>query len=147
MLQSDGPDAAYADRREHGTVGLNLFAAARPVQSPEEQEARDASRARIQAQLAQIPRDERIAKYAGELRTYEAYLNFDASTRLADLTAPTLIVYGTADSVFPNAGWEAAAAVNPLVTYHPFEGADHGLGDHQDASIDLIHDFLAANTP
>ncbi len=147
LLQREGAQAAYAARRESGTVGLNLFAAARPAQSEAEQEARDAQRSRIQAQLAKIPREERIAKYAGELRTYEAYLGFDGSARLDALSSPTLIVYGTADTVFPAAGWAEAAAANPMITYHPVEGAEHGLTAAHPGTLDEIHAFLSANTP
>jgi pimeloyl-ACP methyl ester carboxylesterase len=147
LLQREGAEAAYAARRENGTVGLNLFAAARPAQSEAEQEAREAQRARIQAQLAKIPREERIAKYAGELRTYEAYLGFDASTRLGELSPPTLVVYGTADTVFPDAGWAEAAARNPKISYRAVEGAEHGLTAAHPGTLGEIHAFLSANTP
>jgi pimeloyl-ACP methyl ester carboxylesterase len=88
ILKSKGVDAAYEARREGGTVGLNLFAAARPAQSQEEEDQRAARRAAIQAQLAQIPREERISKYGSELRTYEAHLDFDVSTRPARSRRP-----------------------------------------------------------
>ena len=147
VLKAQGTDAAYAARREGGTVGLNLFAAARPAQSEEEQRQRDEGRAAIQAQLSQIPREERIAKYAGELRTYAAYAGSDDASRFDELEMPVLILYGTADTVFPNAGWVALAAGKPNVTYHAFEGAEHGVTGEFPEAVDELFEFMCRHTP
>ena len=146
VLHTRGPAAAYEARREGGTVGLNLFAAQRPAQTEEEAAARAASRAAIQAQLATVPREERIAKYAGELRTYEAYAEFDATVRFAELQMPVLVVFGTGDTVFPDAGWEALTAGKPNVTYLPVEGAEHGAATNAE-TLEVMLEFLRANTP
>ena len=127
LMESEGPEAAYEARREGGTVGLNLFAAARPAQSAEEKEARDRNRDAIRAQLAKVPREERIAKYAGELRTYSAYVDWDATGRFADLRVPALIVYGTGDTVCTDAGWDRLSKGMPNVTYFEIEGMEHGV--------------------
>lgn len=127
ILEAQGPMAAYEARRELGTVGLNLFAGSRPARSDGDREARDSQADAIRAQIAKIPRDERIAKYAGELRTYSAYVDWDASARFEELSMPVLVLYGTEDSVFPNAPWDALTRDRPNVTYHAFDGAEHGL--------------------
>ena len=62
------------------------------AESEEEQRQRDERRAAIQAQLAQVPREERIYKYGAELRTYRAHLEFDASEWFSELKMPILIV-------------------------------------------------------
>jgi pimeloyl-ACP methyl ester carboxylesterase len=147
ILETQGPDAAYEARRAGGTVGLNLFAAARPASSAEEAHAREQRRAAIQAQLAQVPRDERVAKYASELRTYAAYVDFDASSRFTELAMPVLIVYGAADSVFPNAGWDRLAAGMSNVGYRPVEGAEHGAATGAPGVLDSILEFLVTDTP
>jgi pimeloyl-ACP methyl ester carboxylesterase len=147
ILETKGVDAAYEARREGGTVGLNLFAAARPAQSDEEQRQRDERRAAIQAQLTAIPREERIAKYGSELRTYSAYADWDATARLKDLKMPILVLYGTGDTVFPNANWDRLTAGMPNVTYRAFEGAEHGVTGEFPAALDGIVEFLLAHTP
>lgn len=147
VMHTKGVDAAYEARREGGTVGLNLFAAARPAQSQEEEDARAARRAAIQAQLAQVPREERIAKYGSELRTYEAHLDFDVSGRLAEIKAPVLLLYGTGDTVYPNVDWAGLTRDLPNYTYVPVEGAEHGVVGERPELLDTILEFCKAHTP
>ena len=145
ILETKGSDAAYEDRREGGTVGLNLFAAQRPAATAEEQAARDQRRAAIQAQLGQVPREERIAKYASELRTYSAYADWDASARLGELKMPVLVVDGTGDTVFPDVGWDKLVAPHANIEYLPIEGAEHGAA--MGAALTQIKSFLSRATP
>lgn len=147
ILERRGAEAAYEARRTGGTVGLNLFAASRPAADAAESRARDERRAAIQAQLAQVPRAERIAKYAGELRTYAAYVAFDATDRFAELNMPLLIHYGTGDTVFPAAGWEILAAGRRNVLYRAYDGVEHGAVLSQPGAVDEVLEFLRANTP
>ena len=147
ILERDGAEAAYEARRTAGTVGLDLFAATRPAQDAAESQARDERRAAIQAQLSQVPREERIAKYAGELRTYAAYIDFDATSRFGELAMPVLIPYGTGDTVFPGAGWERLAEGRPNVVYRPYEGVEHGAVLAQPGALDEILAFLQSHTP
>ncbi len=147
ILKSKGVDAAYEARREGGTVGLNLFAAARPAQSKEEEEQRAARRAAIQAQLAQVPREERISKYGAELRTYEAHLDFDCSSRLSEIKAPVLVIYGTGDTVYPDVPWADLVKDLPNYTYAPIEGAEHGVAGEHPEVYDQVLEFCRAHTP
>lgn len=147
ILKTKGVDAAYEARREGGTVGLNLFAAARPAQSKEEEEQRAARRAAIQAQLAQVPREERISKYGAELRTYEAHLDFDCSSRLGEIKAPTLVIYGTGDTVYPDVPWGDLVKNLPNYTYAPIAGAEHGVAGEHPEVYDQILEFCRAHTP
>ena len=101
---------------------------------------------RIREQLRQVPRDERIAKYAGELRTYSAYVDWDATSQLKDIKPPVFVLYGTDDSVFPAAGSQAMAQLIPNVQVKAFENADHGVTRFPEA-LDLIQSFLQRNTP
>ena len=148
ILETDGVEAAYAARREGGTVGLDLFAASRPsTGGAAEERARVGQRDQIRAQLAKIPREERMAKYAGELRTYSAYVDWDATKRFAELEMPLLVVYGTADSVFPNVGWQALADDRPNIRYRAIEGAEHGAATLRPEIQTEILTFLRSNTP
>ena len=147
VLNARGVDAAYEARREGGTVGLNLFAAARPAENEAEQRQRDERRAAIQAQLAAIPREERIYKYGAELRTYAAHVDFDATERFGELTMPVLIVYGTGDTVYPDVPWERLAEGKPNVELAFFPGLEHGAASNTPDGEAAILDFLRRHTP
>jgi pimeloyl-ACP methyl ester carboxylesterase len=147
VLNARGVDAAYEARREGGTVGLNLFAAQRPAATEEEQRSRDERRAAIQAQLAQVPKEERVSKYGAELRTYAAHLGFDASTRIRELKVPVLIVYGTGDTVYPDVPWTDLTAGMPNVEVRLFEGLEHGAASNTPDGEAAILDFLRRHTP
>jgi pimeloyl-ACP methyl ester carboxylesterase len=146
ILKTQGADAAYEARRDGGTVGLNLFAATRRAESAEEEAARKQRADAIRAQLATVSREERISRYAGELRTYDAYATFDFTDHFATLAMPILIPYGTGDTVFPEAGWAELAEGKPNATYLPVSGAEHGLATTS-KTVSAILDFLLAATP
>jgi 3-oxoadipate enol-lactonase len=145
VLKEKGAEAAYEARATGGTVGLNLFVG-RPAQSEEEQKQREAAMERTRAQLRAIPRDERIAKYAGELRNYSAYVDWDATPRLKDIQTPTLVLYGTADSVFPPQGSVDMTRLIPNVEYKAFQEAEHGVTGFPEA-IEMALSFLQRHTP
>ena len=145
VLNEQGPEAAYEARASAGTVGLNLFVG-RPVQSKEEQRSAEEAMERIRAQLRSIPREQRIAKYAGELRNYSAYVDWDATPQLEDVKPPTLVLYGTEDSVFPAPGSRTMVELIPNVEHRVFQGAEHGVTRFPEA-IELILSFLQRHTP
>ena len=147
VLNTKGVEAAYEARREGGTVGLNLFAAQRPAATEEEQRARDARRAAIQAQLALVPKEERVSKYGAELRTYAAHLGFDASKSVRDLKMPVLVVYGTGDTVYPEVPWTDLTAGMPNVEVRLFEGQEHGAASNTAAGEAAILEFLQKHAP
>ncbi len=147
VLTTQGVEAAYEARREGGTVGLNLFAATRPAESEEEQRQRDERRAAIQAQLAKIPREERVYKYGAELRTYAAHLDFDATARFRELKMPVLVVYGTGDTVYPNVPWTELTEGMPNVELALFEGQEHGASSNTPEGEARILEFLRGHAP
>jgi pimeloyl-ACP methyl ester carboxylesterase len=145
ILNEKGPEAAYEARASAGTVGLNLFVG-RPARSEEESNTRSQAMERTREQLRKIPREERITKYAGELRNYSAYVDWDATHQLKDMKPPTLVLYGTEDSVFPAQGSRAMIELIPNLEYKAFSGAEHGVTQFPEA-IELILSFLQRNTP
>lgn len=145
ILNEKGPEAAYEARAAAGTVGLNLFAG-RPARSEEESNTRSQAMERTREQIRKIPREERIAKYGGELRNYSAYVDWDATPQLKDMKPPTLVLYGTEDSVFPAQGSRAMIDLIPNLEYKAFSGAEHGVTQFQEA-IELILSFLQRHTP
>jgi len=145
VLNEKGPEAAYEARATAGTVGLNLFVG-RPARSEEESSNRSQALERTREQLRKIPREERIDKYAGELRNYSVYVDWDATPQLKDVKPPTLILYGTKDSVFPAQGSRAMIELIPNLEYKAFSGAEHGVTQFPEAT-DLILSFLQRHTP
>jgi pimeloyl-ACP methyl ester carboxylesterase len=143
VLATRGAEAAYGARRTSGTVGLNLFSATRPARSAEEERQRIAQREAFSRALSAMSREDRISAYARELRTYAAYLDFDIAGRLAEITAPTLVLYGTADTIFPAVDWPALIQPMPDVRYVAFEGEEHGVAT-EPAALDEIERFLDA---
>ena len=139
------PEAAYEARGTGGTVGLNLFVG-RPVQNEEERRAREEAMERVRALLKATPREERIAKYAGELHVYSAYVDWDATPLLTEMKPPALVLYGTEDSVFPAPGSRSMTELIPNVEYKVFEGAEHGVTQVPEA-IELILSFMKRHTP
>lgn len=102
---------------------------------------------RARAQLREIAREERIAKYAGELRNYSAYVDWDATPRLHELKPPTLVVYGTEDSIFPAEGSRTMTQRIPNVEHKAFEGAGHGVTLAYPEATAVILSFLLRHTP
>jgi pimeloyl-ACP methyl ester carboxylesterase len=145
LLEDDGPEAAYLARRQHGPVGLNVFASPPAATSPAEAEAREMGRAQIQAQLRAMERSERVRMYAAELRTSAACVDFDATGSFHLLTMPALIIYGTGDLVFPAVKWDDLTSGMDNVEYVALEGAEHGCG-RQPHALDIIANFLSRVT-
>ncbi len=145
VLNEKGPEAAYEARAAGGTVGLNLFVG-RPVQSEEEKRSAEERMERVRAQLRETPREQRIAKYAGELRNYSVYVDWDATPRLKDMKPATLVIYGTEDSVFPAQGSRTMSQLIPNVEHKAFQGAEHGVTRFPEA-LELILSFLQRHAP
>ena len=152
ILDKNGPEAAYEARRSGGTVGIDLFApnASAPARrTPTDSPAGGATAGgadAIRAQLASVSREERIAKYAGELRTYSAYVDWDGTSGFSQLPMPSLVLYGAEDRVFPDAGWEQLCSANQHALYRVYPGVGHGLTGRAPGALDEILAFLKANS-
>jgi pimeloyl-ACP methyl ester carboxylesterase len=143
VLRTRGPEAAYEARRTSGAVGLNLFSATRVPRSAEEARKWSAQREEFRRALEATSRQDRIGAYARELRTYAAYLDFGVTGRLAEIKAPTLILYGTADTIFPAVDWPAFIKTMRNVHYVAIQGAEHGVATLPEG-LDEIERFLQA---
>jgi aminoacrylate hydrolase len=149
ILQTQGQEAADQARRAGGPVGLRLFTAESPaVSEPALSEAEQAKLARQRAEmrrrLAATSHQDRVAGYAAELRTQRAYLGFDVSGRLPELTMPVLAIHGSDDRVFPDPGWERYAESQPNLSYLSIEGGSHGCGQSPEA-VQAMIDFLESS--
>lgn len=147
ILDTEGEDAAYAARRTSGNVGFQAFRASRPLVGESDAARREARREALAAQLEGIPREERVTKYAGELRTYSAFVDWSARERFRQLTMPVLIPYSLDDTQVPNARWDELTAGMPNVTYLPVRGVDHGGTMTVPGVKDRMLAFLVEHTP
>lgn len=149
VLEHEGAEAAYEARRTGGTVGLQLFSAARPAATQDDEAGRQARQAAIQNQLAGLSRAARVRLYAGELRNYAAYVDYDATARLAAIQAPTLVINATGDTIFPPSfvDWPALTAAMPNARYVPLAGGEHGAVTTDVASQHLILNFILEHLP
>lgn len=139
LLEREGADAAYAARKTDGAVGLQLFS--RPSAAPADPR-RTALLAEVQNALRSVTREERVAMYAAELRTYAAYLDFDARPVLDRVAVPIFIAYGTDDGIFPDNDWAQVASAIPSATVRPVEGGNHGCTNRPEI-VAAIAQFLA----
>lgn len=89
---------------------------------------------KLGAILAEIPDDELFRLATGELRNYEAYLDWDFADRLAELEMPVCLIHGTNDNTVPFAWGEALHEGIPHSSMFVVKGADHGVLSYPDAA-------------
>lgn len=82
---------------------------------------------KLKAALQTLSEEDLFRFSVGEIRNFEAYLNIDFSSRLAELKMPVQIVHGTADRVVPYAWGEALHKAIKQSEFVPVDGADHGI--------------------
>ncbi len=79
----------------------------------------------------------------GFKRQAEAAASFDTWDRLPQITAPTLILAGTADQLIPSDNSRIMASRIPNAKLVLFEGAGHGyLWEAEDEANQIVHAFL-----
>jgi pimeloyl-ACP methyl ester carboxylesterase len=83
--------------------------------------------ARLKTLLSEVSDADLMRYSTGELRNYEAYIGWDLSSRLAELTMPVCIIHGTSDNTVPYTWGEAIHKGIAHSEFHPVEGADHGV--------------------
>jgi 3-oxoadipate enol-lactonase len=126
MLDRQGPEAAYDTRRQDGGVGLQERTQWYTLPPDVTERLMQGQRAAVD-RLKRTTREERVRWYAGELRTYSAYMNADLHPRLNDIQCPTLVIHGDRDGLVPHRlGAALADGIHgaELVT---IPDADHGV--------------------
>ena len=82
------------------------------------------------------------------MRQMQAIYGHDTSARLADITAPTLVIHGTADRMLPASNGEAIAQAIPGARYEPLEGVGHMFWVEQpERSAELVREHCLAAAP
>ncbi len=138
LLDQQGPEAAYEARKASGSVGLRVFSGDPAARSEAEKEKQERQRLEMKRRLGSLSHAERVAGYAGELRTQKAFMAFDFSDRLHELPVPTLAVFGNRDQVFPDAGWKTYASAIPNLAAFELEGGTHGCGQSPEAVRQIL---------
>ena len=126
ILRRDGPEAAYAERRLQGGVGLGereQWFSLPPEYTERLAREQESALERLRA----TTRADRVRWYAGELRNYAAYLDQDLHPRLAEIRCPTLVIHGDGDKLVPHAMGARLAAAIPGAELQTIAGADHGV--------------------
>jgi pimeloyl-ACP methyl ester carboxylesterase len=79
------------------------------------------------------------------MRQMQAIMGHDTSARLGEITAPTLVVHGTADRMLPASNGEAIAQLIPGARYVPLEGVGHMFWAEQPGrSAELVREHCLA---
>lgn len=129
--RSDGDRAAFEARKA---------ALRRPPPVPSNPRPDDAYRIKkLESILASLPDDDLYHYAVGELRNYEAYLDWDCSERLGELQMPVCIIHGTSDHTVPFDWGHALHKGIPHSEFHAIEGADHGVLSYPAAGEVLRH--------
>ena len=84
-----------------------------------------------------------LEAYAAQFRGSAAHDTYD---RLPDITAPTLVLHGTDDPIFPVANAHILAERIPGAKLILFEGARHGYMEKQAEADAAVLDFLRAHS-
>ncbi len=82
----------------------------------------------VAAALVTVSDDDLCRYFAGEIRNYGAYLGYDFTARLGELsTMPVCIIHGDADATVPYAWGEAIHRGIPGSEFHTIAGGGHGI--------------------
>jgi 3-oxoadipate enol-lactonase len=84
---------------------------------------------------------------AQQARRRHALLAHDVESRLAAITAPTLVVHGTDDPIVPFSSAETIAALIPGAALVPLEGGRHAVSlEFRDRLAGLVSEFVLARS-
>ena len=82
------------------------------------------------------------------MRQMQAIYGHDTSERLGEISAPTLVIHGTADRMLPASNGEAIAQAIPGARYVPLEGVGHMFWvEEPERSAELVREHCLAAAP
>jgi pimeloyl-ACP methyl ester carboxylesterase len=137
QARSAGDVAAFESRKDALRKAPPLPANPRPDDAPRIE--------KLGVLLDGISDDELFHYATGELRNYEAYLDWDCSGRLGELKMPTCIIHGTNDNTVPYAWGHALHEGIPHSEFHAIEGADHGVLGYP-AAAEVLREWVSRVT-
>jgi pimeloyl-ACP methyl ester carboxylesterase len=127
ILEREGPEVAFEQRPPEVEVTFAELWDHTEATARGELEAYRARRAAWRDRARAIPRQQRVAYYAAELRNMQAYIDADLLPVARQVQAPTLVLHGTNDQLVPIADAEALANTVPNATLHVVQGGPHSL--------------------
>lgn len=77
--------------------------------------------------LAKVPSEDLYRYSTGATRNYGAFIGYDFTPRLGELTMPACIIHGNADTTVPFEYARTLHAGIPHAEFHEIDGAMHGL--------------------
>ena len=142
LLDAKGPEAAFAARPAGVETSLDVLWAHEEADAKGELDAWRAEQMEYARRAALVPHDERVRRYAAELRSAQAYITCDVESFAGRILAPTLVLHGTDDrEVY--FGWsEAMAQAIPRATFRRFEGGHHSLLYYNDEAREEVLTFV-----
>jgi len=142
VLESSGPEAAFAARPAGVEASLDVLWAHEEAQATDELAAWRAEQEEYARRAALVPHDERVRRYAAELRSAQAYITCDVASYAARVAAPTLILHGTDDREVYFRWGEVMARAMPRALFRPFQAGHHSLLYYSEAARQATLTFL-----
>lgn len=141
LLETEGAAAAFAARPAGVEASLDVLWGHEEAQAKGELTAWRAEQAEYARRASAVPHDERVRRYAAELRSAQAYITCDVGAYAARVHVPTLILHGTDDREVYFPWGEALARSIPHATFMRYEGGHHSLLHHSDEARRATLDF------
>jgi pimeloyl-ACP methyl ester carboxylesterase len=143
-LDANGPEAAFALRPAGVEASLDVLWSEEEARAKGELGPWRAEQEEYARRAALAPHDERVRRYAAELRSAQAFITCDVERYARRVSAPTLILHGTDDRevYFPWA--EAMARVMSGAIFRRFDGGHHSLLYYSDEAREETISFLRA---
>lgn len=145
LLDAQGPEAAFNARPTGVEASLDVLWAHEEAEATGDLDAWRAEQDEYARRAALVPHDERVRRYAAELRSAQAYITCDVEQYARRVSVPTLILHGTNDrEVYFRWAFEMTRAM-PRAVFRPFEGGHHGLLYYSDEARQETMSFLRAH--
>ena len=145
LLEANGPEAAFAARPAGVEASLDVLWGREEAQARGEVEAWVAEQEEYARRAALVSHDERVRRYAAELRSAQAYIACDVAQYALGVEAPTLILHGTDDREVYFRWGEAMAQVMTRAIFRPFDGGHHSLLYNSDEARAMALGFILAH--
>lgn len=127
ILETEGPEAAYADRPAEVETTLQVLWELMEAKARGELEALRKREKLLTKAAESLPRQVRVRYYVAELRNIQAYMDLDLQPYAEKITVRTLVLHGNCDRVVPLEWGKALADSIPLAEFVVIQNGPHGL--------------------
>lgn len=127
ILQREGAEAAFDQRPAEAEISLDPLWEREEMTLLGKLDAWQEQQRTLAQDAADVPRVERIRRYAAELKDMTAGMNCDLPSYAARVTARTLVIHGSADPIVPVAQGQALAEILPHAEWRIVEGEGHRM--------------------